>query len=89
MQHWKQLKNIETNPTVQTHFYTLHAHEFVTEYATSHPTEHFAQSFMYFILSTKPSGYTRADEKVLFFYQYSELAQLRNEILMNLEKYYP
>lgn len=89
MQHWKQLKNIETDPTVQTHFYTLYADEFVTEYATSHPTEDFAESFMYFILSTKPSSHTRADEKVLFFYQYPELAQLRNEILMNLEKYYP
>lgn len=88
MMKWKKSKNIETDPAVQTNFYTSHPDEFVTEYATSHPTEDFAESFMYFVLAIKPVGDTKADKKILFFYQYPELVQLRNVILKNLKNDY-
>jgi hypothetical protein len=50
----------------------------------TNPEEDIAESWSFFILSPKPAGNTIAEQKILFFYNYSELVQLRNEILNNL-----
>jgi hypothetical protein len=58
-------------------FYLAHEDEFVTDYAPTSPEEDIAESFTYFILQPKPAGDTLAEEKVLFFYEFPELVQLR------------
>lgn len=69
-------------------FYDEHFDEFVSDYATTDVTEDFAESWMYFILTEKPKRKLISDDKILFFYQYPELVELRNIILMNLSKQY-
>jgi len=61
-------------------FYEKHKDQFVTDYAPTDPAEDIAESFSFFILKPKPSGNSIADQKVLFFYNYPELAQLRSQI---------
>lgn len=61
-------------------FYLSYEDQFVTDYAATNPGEDIAESFTMFVLQPKPSGDTIAEEKVLFFYDYPELVQLRAEI---------
>ena len=42
---------------------------------------------MYFIFTPKPSGASIAEQKLLFFYAYPEMATLRERILANLCTY--
>lgn len=69
-------------------FYDAHFDEFVSDYATTDVIEDFAESWMYFILIKKPKSKEIADDKILFFYQYPELVQLRNTLLKNLSEHY-
>ncbi len=55
--------------------------EFVTEYAMTNPGEDIAESWAVFVTHPKPAGNTIAEEKVLFFYQFPELVELRSEII--------
>jgi len=62
-------------------FYEDHQDEFVDDYAATNPSEDIAESFAYFIFSPKPTGDQISDQKILFFYEYPELVQLRSDIL--------
>lgn len=62
-------------------FYLAYEDQFVTDYAATNPGEDIAESFTAFVLEPKPDGDTIAEEKVLFFYNYPELVQLRAEIV--------
>ena len=62
-------------------FYQAYEDQFVTDYAATNPGEDIAESFTAFVLEPKPDGDTIAEEKVLFFYNYPELVQLRAEIV--------
>ncbi len=62
-------------------FYLERADQFVDDYAVAHPTEDIAESFMYFILSPKPTGNSIREQKIKFFYEYPELRELRESIL--------
>ena len=62
-------------------FYTIYADQFLTKYAATSPSEDIAESWAFFILSPKPELNSIANEKILFFYEYPELVQLRTEIL--------
>lgn len=62
-------------------FYKLHQDQFVDDYATTHPTEDIAESFAYFVFSPRPTGISIRDQKILFFYEYPELVELRQSIL--------
>jgi hypothetical protein len=62
-------------------FYLKHRGQFVDDYAVTHPTEDIAESFAYFIFSPKPAGNSIKEQKIKFFYEYPELAELRNQIL--------
>jgi hypothetical protein len=64
-------------------FYLDHEDQFVDDYATTHPTEDIAESFAYFVFSTKPDGTSIKDKKMNFFYEYPELIELRRSILNN------
>ncbi|NJN80268.1 MAG: hypothetical protein HC797_07255, partial [Anaerolineales bacterium] len=65
-------------------FYYKYEDQFLTDYAVTHPAEDIAESFSFFIFSSQPAGNTIAEEKILFFYQYPELVELRTKILNNL-----
>lgn len=54
---------------------------FISEYAMSTIFEDFAESFAHFVLSEQPDGDNVTQQKLLFFYQYEYLVQLRAEIL--------
>lgn len=62
-------------------FYLAYEDQFVTDYAATNPGEDIAESFTSFVMEPKPDGDTIAEEKVLFFYEYPELVQLRAEIV--------
>ena len=57
---------------------------FLSEYATTHEQEDFAESFMYFVLYPQPAGITVAEQKLQFFYEFEELVMLRAELLARI-----
>jgi hypothetical protein len=65
-------------------FYTKYQDQFVNEYSATNPEEDIAEAWSFFVLGPKPNGDTIAEEKILFFYNYPELVQLREQILSNL-----
>jgi hypothetical protein len=62
-------------------FYEKYRDQFVTDYAATNSGEDIAESWTHFVLKDKPTGNTIADQKVLFFYDFPELVQLRTFIL--------
>jgi len=62
-------------------FYYDYEDRFLTGYAATNPEEDIAEAFTFFVLSPRPNGDTITEQKVLFFYRYTELIQLRDEIL--------
>ena len=65
-------------------FYYSYEDQFITDYAATSPEEDIAESFSFFILTEAPAGDTIAEEKVLFFYEFSELVKLREQIALGL-----
>jgi hypothetical protein len=65
-------------------FYNKYEDQFLTDYSVTHPAEDIAEAFGFFVFADKPAGDTIAEQKILFFYQYPELVQLRSDILSNL-----
>ena len=65
-------------------FYKKYKTQFVTDYAATNPDEDFADSFMLFVLKEKPTKSTIADQKILFFYDFPELVEMRDFIRSNL-----
>ena len=62
-------------------FYDDHADQFVSDYAATNPGEDIAESFAAYVLAPElPKGDTVAEQKILFFGQFPELAQLRDSI---------
>ena len=59
--------------------------QFLTDYATQSPEEDIAESWAFFVLSEKPAEEKIKHKKVLFFYEFPELIQYRQEIRNNLE----
>lgn len=59
-------------------YYDSHQQDFVTDYAATDPAEDIAETFMVFVVKSKPSSAgTVADQKILFFWDYPELVSLR------------
>ncbi|MBI2331458.1 MAG: hypothetical protein HYU84_04720 [Chloroflexi bacterium] len=65
-------------------FYYKYEDQFLTDYSVTHPAEDIAEAFGFFVFADQPDGDTIAEQKILFFYQYPELVQLRSAILSNL-----
>ncbi|MFZ5910390.1 MAG: hypothetical protein ACOYYU_10275 [Chloroflexota bacterium] len=65
-------------------FYYKYEDHFVTDYAATNPEEDIAEAFAFFVLSPRPAGNTIAEEKMLFFYEYPELARVREQIVANI-----
>jgi hypothetical protein len=70
-------------------FYYKYEDKFLTSYAATNPEEDIAEAFTFFIISPKPAGDSIAEQKILFFYQYPELVELRETILNNVCMYFP
>jgi hypothetical protein len=70
-------------------FYLKHSDQFVSAYAASQPLEDIAETWTAFIIQPKPTGDTIADQKVLFFYQFPELVELRYELMYGICNYEP
>jgi hypothetical protein len=69
-------------------FYKKYEKQFVTEYAASNPSEDLAESFTAFVLQEKPTkstvNFIHSDQKILFFYDFPELVEMRDFIRSNL-----
>ncbi len=68
-------------------FYYKYEDQFVTDYAPTNPEEDIAEAFTFFVLSPRPAGDTIAEEKMLFFYEYPALVQMRTHILTTICAY--
>ncbi|NCP87232.1 MAG: hypothetical protein CO094_01130 [Anaerolineae bacterium CG_4_9_14_3_um_filter_57_17] len=68
-------------------FYKKYQDQFVSDYAPTDPAEDIAESFSFFVLSPRPAGNTIAEKKLLFFYQYPELADLRLKAIEGICSY--
>jgi len=80
---WSEIDSIEDEEAYYDAleaFYEKYAGQFVTDYAPTDPAEDVAETFTFFVLEPKPDGSTIAEEKVLFFYDFPELVQLRSQI---------
>jgi hypothetical protein len=77
-------KDGEVNEDQVSNFYDKYSDQFVTDYAPTGPEEDIAESWTYFVFGPKPAGDTIAEQKILFFYDYPELVQLRQEVLNGL-----
>jgi hypothetical protein len=62
-------------------FYRTYQDQFLSDYAATSPAEDIAESWTFFVLSPKPELNSIASEKILFFYEYPELVELRTQIL--------
>jgi len=76
-----EIKNDDTRQNKLDDFYKTYQDQFVTDYAPTNPAEDIAESWAFFILAPKPEGASIANKKILFFYEYPELVQLRSQIL--------
>lgn len=65
-------------------FYDTYQDQFLTDYSTTSPAEDIAEAWSFFILAPKPEASSIANEKILFFYEYPELVQLRARILSQI-----
>ena len=89
---WKQIdleKDEDTRDALLEHFYRTHSDQFLSDYAPTSPMEDIAESWAFFVLSPKPELNSIASEKILFFYEYSELVELRTQILKNICAEFP
>ena len=84
---WDQIEredDEDTRASLLEDFYKMYEDQFLTDYAPTSPAEDIAESWAFFVLSPKPELNSIANEKVLFFYEYPELVELRTQILKRL-----
>lgn len=62
-------------------FYQTYEDQFVSDYAATNLEEDIAESWAYFVLNQRPEGDSIAEQKILFFYEYPELVELRGQIV--------
>lgn len=89
---WQVVDQEESEPSYRIslhNFYKMYADQFLTEYAATSPEEDIAEAWAFFILSPRPEPTSIAKEKALFFYEYPELVQLRQEVLTQLCPKFP
>ncbi|HEY3474765.1 MAG TPA: hypothetical protein VGK56_09155 [Anaerolineales bacterium] len=70
-------------------FYEMFQDQFLTGYAATSPAEDIAEAWTFFVLSPKPELTSIASEKILFFYEYPELVELRTQILNQICAEFP
>ncbi len=70
-------------------FYYKYQDQFLTDYSPTSPAEDIAEAWAFFVLNRKPAGDTIAEQKILFFYDYPELVEVRSAILNNVCHSFP
>lgn len=83
MPEFNRIQQIEDSNEFQNQanaFYEKYQSHFVSDYAATNLGEDIAETFTVFVLKSKPAPSTIADQKVLFFYDYPELVQLKKVI---------
>jgi hypothetical protein len=88
---WKTITSQADKSAVKsglTSFYKDHEQDFVREYAATAPMEDIADSWTYFVMTSRPAGNTLAEQKILFFHDIPEFVSLRSEIRSRICKYY-
>ena len=81
---WQQIdleEDEDTRELLLRDFYRVYQDQFLSDYAATNPAEDIAESWAFFVLSPKPELNSIANEKILFFYEYPELVELRTQIL--------
>ncbi|MBC8506108.1 MAG: hypothetical protein ISR58_22515 [Anaerolineales bacterium] len=81
---WDEINYVEDDDeyyAMLDEFYYAHQDQFVTDYAATNPGEDIAESWTHFVLQPKPEGDTVSEQKVLFFYEFPELVELREKIV--------
>ncbi len=68
-------------------FYEDHEDQFVRPYAATNIKEDIAESFMHFVLDTKPRDSSIVSQKIRFFYEFPELVNLRKQMIQNICSY--
>lgn len=68
-------------------FYYTYQSQFVSAYSATSPEEDFAETWARFVLGPKPTGKSIANQKVLFFYDFPELVDLRMQIANGICNY--
>ena len=61
-------------------FYEKYQDRFLTRYSATNPDEDIAESWSAFVLLEKPNGYSISEQKILFFYDYPKLVEIRESI---------
>jgi hypothetical protein len=86
-EEWLQIdmeEDEDVRHTLLEDFYKTYQDQFLTDYASTSPAEDIAESWTYFVLSPKPELDSIAHEKILFFYEYPGLIELRTQILKQI-----
>jgi hypothetical protein len=89
---WEQIdleEDEETRQRLLEEFYENFRDQFLTDYAATSPEEDIAEAWTFFVLSPKPDLTSIANEKILFFYEYPELVELRTQILTQICEEFP
>ena len=85
---WEEMQYIENDDKYyeqMNSFYQKYEGRFVSSYASTNVDEDIAESWTAFVLLEKPQDIRpMSDEKILFFYDYPELIELRYHIRNNL-----
>jgi hypothetical protein len=65
-------------------FYEMYSDQFVDDYAPTEIGEDMAETFEKFVLEPMPAGDTIPEQKILFFYQFPELVEMRSEMIQGI-----
>jgi len=88
LSRWDEIQKHE-NKIKRSHLlyqlYLNNKDQFLTDYSAQSPEEDIAESWVFFVLSNKPVEDKIKHQKVLFFYDFPELVQYRQDIRKNLE----
>jgi hypothetical protein len=79
----------DTRSSLLRDFYRTYQDQFLSDYAATSPAEDIAESWTFFLLSPKPELTSIANEKILFFYEYPELVELRTQMLTQICMEFP
>ena len=91
-EEWEQIDlegDRDTRRALLEDFYRTYKDQFLSDYAPTSPVEDIAESWAFFVLSPRPELNSIANEKILFFYEYPELVQLRTQMLKNICAEFP
>ena len=67
------------------YFYLRHEDEFMSEYVSQDPFKDIIESMTRFLLEAKPIDTQEKFDKIRFFYEFSELTDIKKRIDLNIK----